>query len=407
MPTGNEAVGDGEARPSGAPPETSPEAATRRSDEFFLAVVSHELRTPLNAVVGWARLLGGGALGPEQTLRAVQAIDRNVNALARIIDDLQEASRVMGGDVGIDLRPIDLVPIIQGALDEIRLRPEAKAIHLTFTSHVPVLVLGDGLRLQQVFANLLSNAVKFTPSGGRIEVRLSSTDAEAEIQVADTGQGIDPAFLPRIFDRFTQADTSTTRRVGGLGLGLALVRAFVERHGGTVQAESAGLGLGATLTVRLPVLLAPEGDETDLPRGEATTTGDPRRLRLHGVRILLVDDDADGREMLTVLLEVQGATVTSTGSVREALDALDALRPDVIVSDIRMPEEDGYTLIRRVRVRDAERGTITPVIALTGYVTREDQTRLLVVGFQAHLRKPVDPSEIVAAIASLAAHGQR
>lgn len=445
MPTENERARDGEAQPSGPPLETSPdrrslldrlrdaneqlvigsmqaqeladqaeaaridaEAASHRKDEFFLAVVSHELRTPLNAVVGWARLLGGGQLEREQALRAVQAIDRNANSLVRIIDDLLEASRIIGGDVRIDLRPIDLVAIIQGALDEVRLPQEAKAIHLTFTSHAALVpVLGDGLRLQQVFANLLSNAIKFTPSGGKVEVRLSSTDAQAEIQVADTGQGIDPAFLPRIFDRFTQADTSTTRRQGGLGLGLALVRAFVERHGGTVQAETAGPGRGATFTVRLPVLLAREWDETDRARREAATAGGPARLRLDGICILLVEDDADGRDVLTVLLEVQGAKVTSTGSVREALDVLDAIRPDVIVSDIGMPEEDGYTLIRRVRAREAERGGTIPVIALTGYVNAEDRTRLLAVGFQAHLRKPIDPDEIVAAIASLTADGQR
>jgi CheY-like chemotaxis protein/anti-sigma regulatory factor (Ser/Thr protein kinase) len=296
------------------------------------------------------------------------------------------------------------VAVIQSALDEVRLPAEAKAIRLTFTGPaVPLPILGDALRLQQVFANLLSNAIKFTPSGEKIEVRITSTDTEAEIQVADTGQGIDPAFLPRIFERFTQADSSTTRRQGGLGLGLALVWAFVERHGGTVRAESAGLGQGATFTVRLPLLVARQTVDTDPARG----AGAAGPIQLDGIRVLVVEDDAEGREVLAALLEVDGANVTSVRSVREALDALDTTRPDVIVSDIGMPDEDGYTFIRRLRSRAAERGGAIPVIALTGYVTPEDKARLLAVGFQAHLRKPVDPDELVVAIASLTADGQR
>ena len=261
------------------------------------------------------------------------------------------------------------------------------------------------IRLQQVFANLLSNAIKFTPSEGTIEVRLVAADGEAEVQVADTGPGIDPAFLPRIFDRFTQADTSTTRRQGGLGLGLAIVRAFVERHGGKVQAKSAGLGQGATFTVRLPLVVAQEADDTRRAYGATTMAQAAGRARLHGVRVLVVEDDADGREVLTALLEVEGAKVTSAGSVREALDVLDGARPDVIVSDIGMPDEDGYTLTRRVRARELERGGAVPMIALTGYVNPDDRDRLFVVGFQATLRKPVDADEIVAAITSLT-HGR-
>jgi CheY-like chemotaxis protein/anti-sigma regulatory factor (Ser/Thr protein kinase) len=335
----------------------------------------------------------------------MQAIERNAKALVRIIDDLLEASRIIGGDVRIDLRPIDLVAVIQAALDEVRLLAEAKALHLTFTGHgASVPIMGDALRLQQVFANLLSNAIKFTPSEGAIEVRLVATDHEAEVQVADTGQGIDPAFLPRIFDRFTQADPSTTRRQSGLGLGLALVRTYVDRHRGTVHAKSAGLGQGATFTVRLPVLRVHETDDTGVARGATTTEQAAGRLRLDGVRVLVVDDDADGREVLTALLEVEGAKVTSAGSVRPALDVLDGMRPDVIVSDIGMPDEDGYTLLRRVRARGLERGGAVPVIALTGYVNPEDRAGLLAVGFQATLRKPVDPDELVAAITSLTAN---
>ena len=237
--------------------------------------------------------------------------------------------------------------------------------------------------------------------------RLLRPSGETEIQVADTGQGIDPAFLPRIFDRFTQADTSTTRTQGGLGLGLSLVRTYVERHGGTVQAKSAGLGQGATFTVRLPVLLAHEADDTGVARGAPTTEQAAGRLRLDGVRVLVVEDDADGREVLTALLEVEGAKVTSAGSVRAALDVLDGVRPDVIVSDIGMPDEDGYSLARRVRAREFVRGGGIPMIALTGYVNPEDRARLLAVGFQATLRKPLDADDIVAAIVSLTSgHGK-
>ncbi len=445
MPTEDERARDSEARPSGRPQETSPdqqplldqlrdaneqlvigsvqaqeradhaeaaridaEAAGRKKDEFFLAVVSHELRTPLNAVVGWARLLGGGQLEPERARLAMQAIERNAKSLIRIIDDLLEASRIIGGDVRTELHPIDLAAVIQGALDEVRLTAEAKALHLTFAgTATPVPVLGDALRLEQVFSNLLSNAIKFTPSGGTIEVRLTSTETEAEIQVADTGQGIDPAFLPRIFDRFTQEDTSTVRRQGGLGLGLAIVWTFVERHGGTVKAESAGPGQGARFTVRLPTLVAHEADDTDPARGTTTTAGAAGRIPLDGVRVLLVEDDADAREVIEVLLEVDGAQVTSVGSVREALDVLDTMRADVIVSDVGMPGEDGYTLIRRVRARGAEHGGGIPVVALTGYVNPEDRARLFALGFQAHLRKPVDSDELVAAIAPLVASRSR
>jgi CheY-like chemotaxis protein/nitrogen-specific signal transduction histidine kinase len=380
------------------------ETANRVKDEF-LAVVSHELRTPLNAVLGWTHLLDGGRLGPRQIVTAIHTIDRNAKTLARIIDDLLDISRIVGGAIRIDPVPVDLVAVIHGALDEIRLIAEAKGVTLTFGCDVaPRLVGGEALRLQQVVANLLSNSVKFTPSGGKVDVQLTSTEAWAEIQVADTGRGIAAEFLPHIFERFTQADASTTRRQGGIGLGLAIVKALVERHGGTVQAGSPGPGRGATFTIRIPVMAPREADELERRVLQEGTTS-PATPRLDGVRVLLTDDDADGRQVLTLILELAGAKVTGVESVRAALSVLDSFRPDVLVSDVGLPEEDGYALIRHVRSRDAARGQITPAIALTGYVRADDRARLLAAGFQLHLPQPVDASEIVRAIASLATTG--
>jgi signal transduction histidine kinase/CheY-like chemotaxis protein len=383
---------------------TVAETANRLKDEF-LAVVSHELRTPLNAVLGWARVLGDVQLDPARAASAVHTIERNAKVLARIIDDLLDASRIIAGKVRIDPLPVDLVAVIQGAFDEVRLSAEAKGVSLTFTCHaIPGPVGGDTLRLQQVVANLLSNAVKFTPSGGSVDVRLTSTGSEAEIQVADTGEGIAPDFLPRLFERFTQADTSTTRRQGGIGLGLSIVKALVELHGGTVHAESPGAGRGATFTVRMPVT-PQDVDEVEQVRIAQRAAAVPPRL--DGIRVLLVEDDADGRQVLTIILELAGAQVDAVESVREAMKALDVHRPNVVMSDIGLPDEDGYALVRRLRARDEAHGGGTPAIALTGYVTSEDRARLLAAGFQVYLRKPVEPSEIVAAVASLTATRRR
>jgi len=375
------------------------ENANRLKDEF-LAVVSHELRTPLNAILGWVQMVGGGRLDPVRTAQAIQTIERNAKALARIIDDLLDIARIFGGNVRIDPVSVDLVAVIRGALDEVRPVAEAKAVRLTFSPHaVPDPVAGDPLRLQQVVANLLSNAVKFTPSGGRIEVRLASTGSHAEIQVADTGQGIAPEFLPRLFERFSQADSSTTRRHGGIGLGLAIVKALVERHGGTVQAESRGLGKGATFTVRIPFL--PSYVVEKIGFRDQETSG-ARPTRLDGISVLLAEDDVDGRQVLKLILEIAGAKVEAVATVRAALRALDGLPPDVLISDIGMPDEDGYALIRYLRAREVDRGGNTPAIALTGYVGSDDRARLLASGFQVFIRKPVEPSDIIAAVASLA-----
>jgi CheY-like chemotaxis protein/two-component sensor histidine kinase len=381
------------------------ETANWLRDEF-LALVSHEMRTPLNAVLSWARLLGGGRLDPGRTVNAIDTIERNAKALARIVDDLVDISRIIGGRIRVDQMPVDVVAVIETAVDEIRLAAAAKAVDLAFTCRVvPNPVEGDALRLQQVVANLLSNAVKFTPSGGKVDVRLTQTDSEAEIQIADTDQGIAAEFLPYIFERFTQADTSTTRRHGGLGLGLAIVKALVERHGGTVRAESRSVGKGATFTVRIPVL-APHAVE-EVVRLPLVETPAAAPSRLDGILVLLAEDDADGRQVVTLILELAGAKVEAVGSVREALSALNGFRPDVLVSDVGMPDEDGYALVRQLRAREADRGGSIPAIALTGYVTPEDRARLLGAGFQMHLGKPVEPSDIVAAVASLAARGGR
>jgi signal transduction histidine kinase/ActR/RegA family two-component response regulator len=379
------------------------ETANHLKDEF-LANVSHELRTPLNAVLGWARLLGGGQLDAARALNAIRTIERNVHALARIIDDLLDASRILGGKIHIEPLPLDLVAIAQGALDQVRFAAEAKGLQIGFSCpSEPEAVAGDALRLQQVVTNLLANAVKFTPSNGSIELVVRAAGSHAEIQVADTGLGIDPAFLPRIFDRFTQADASTTRRHGGLGLGLSIVRGLVERHGGTVHAESPGLGHGATFTVRLPVLPNIAPVNTVAIGDAATTAAAAGRVRLDGLRVVLVEDDFDARQVLTLLLELAGASVTPVGSVHEALGAVDSVQPHVIVSDIGMPGEDGFALMRALRAREGERGSALPAIALTGYVGPDSQARILAAGFQMHLRKPIEPDEVVAAVGRLAA----
>ena len=375
--------------------------ANRLKDEF-LAVISHELRNPLNAVLGWSRLLAGGQLAPARAAEALASIERNATALARIIDDLLDVSRLIGGNFRIDTQPVDLVAVVHGALDGMRLAAEAKALRLTFTSPVvPGPVAGDAARLQQVVTNLLSNAIKFTPAGGMVEVTLGSSDAHEQIRVADTGRGIEAEFLPHVFDRFSQADPSTTRRQGGIGLGLAIVRALVERHGGTVHAESPGLDQGATFTVRLPTV-----SDRETPHVEPRDSRAP--VRLDGCRVLLVEDDDDGRAVLALILDLAGAQVAAARSVREAVDVLGTMRPDVIVSDIGLPDEDGVALIRHVRAREAEgAGGAIPAIALTGYARPEDRALLLDAGFQIHVHKPVDPVELVASIAALVPHPLR
>ena len=379
------------------------EQANHLKDEF-LATVSHELRTPLNAVLGWARMLGEQQLSPDRTRHAIAAIERSAATLAHLIEDLLDVSRIVAGTLRLAPQPIDLVAVTAAALDVVRPLAAAKNVHLAFepaSDNRPI--SGDAGRIQQVVWNLLANAVKFTPEGGRVDVFVEPSQGHMELRVVDTGQGLSPDFLPHVFERFRQADAATTRRHTGLGLGLALVRQLVELHGGTVEAASPGEGRGATFTVRLPLLpVAHAGDmggTAERRIAASATSPRPRGPRLDALRILVVDDSADGRALTSLLLTQAGARVTAVASVRDALHALSAERPDVLVSDIGLPDEDGYALIRQIRRHEADHGGFLPAVALTGYARAEDRARVLATGFQAHVAKPVEPIELTAAIA--------
>ncbi len=362
----------------------------------FLMTLSHELRTPLSAVVVWARLLGNGKLDATKMPRALEAIERNVASLTRLVEDLTDVSRIAAGKLRLKAGPVDLWGVIAAAIVAVRPAARAKGIRLKSIGGAARRVWGDGGRLQQVVWNLLSNAIKFTPEGGGVEIRVGLADGRAQIVVSDTGRGIGPDFLPFVFERFRQADSATTRTHGGLGLGLAIVRQLVELHGGTVRAESPGEGQGATFTVSLPIptfqLDGAEGHEAP---------GKVDAPSLEGLRVLVVDDEADARESLTVVLEQCGAVVTAVASAREALGALAHQRPDILVSDIGMPEEDGYSLIEKVRVLEAQRGGRIPAVALTAYAAPEDRRRALAAGYELHVPKPVTPEELVTAVANL------
>jgi PAS domain S-box-containing protein len=382
----------------------------RLKDEF-LATLSHELRTPLTAVLGWTRLLGTGQLDEATGKRALETIERNALSQVQLIDDILDVSRVIRGKLRLNVRATDLVPVIEAAVDSVRPAAEAKGIRLQVILDPQAgPISGDPDRLQQVVWNLLSNAIKFTPKEGRVQVVLARINSHLEITISDTGQGIPAEFLPYVFDRFRQADPTPTRAHGGLGLGLAIVRHLVELHGGSVRAESAGVGAGSTFRVSLP-LLATSRAET-APPGES---GEAQRERvgsyfagldcppeLAGVRVLLVEDDADSRELLIMVLQHCRAEVVAAAGSDEAMRALEGWRPDVIISDIEMPGEDGYTFIRRLRGLPAERGGDTPAAALTAYARAEDRMRALVAGFQLHVPKPVEPAELVTVVASLA-----
>ena len=379
------------------------EKANRSKDEF-LATVSHELRTPLNAVLGWARMLTSKQLNEERSAHALETIERNATALAHIIDDLLDISRIVAGTLHLAHYPVDLVGITQAAVEAVRPLAAAKSIRLQFApdpSSAEV-VSGDAGRLEQVVVNLLSNAVKFTPENGRVDVSVKRTGPSLELTIEDNGEGIAPAFLPQVFDRFRQADGAASRRHGGLGLGLAIVRQIVELHQGTVRADSAGLGKGATFTVLLPIVTAPE----DL-RSRAGAPSAPALERLDGLHVLVVEDNADGLEVMSLMIEQAGAKVTGAASVREAFEALESLQPDALVSDIGLPDEDGYGLIKRLRAREAERGGFLPAVAMTGFARTEDRARILAAGFQIHVPKPINPAELTAAIAAVARDPRR
>jgi signal transduction histidine kinase len=382
---------------------TAAEAASRARDQF-LSILSHELRAPLNAVYGWATLLERGQLDPEQSQRAVQIILRNVNAQVRLVDDLLDVSRLASGRLRLNVQAVDLRGVVEDAVDAIRPAADAKGIRLQAVLASPGgPVSGDPDRLQQVVWNLVSNAVKFTPKGGRIQIQLQRVNSHVEVIVTDTGQGINPEVLPYIFDRLRQGDSSSTRAHGGLGIGLALVRSLVELHGGSVFAESPGNGQGATFVVKLPLMVAhiPE------PTAGASDALDPyvaavAGVSLAGIRVLVVDDDSTARELNREILLQSGGEVRACTSGDEALDVLRQWRPDVMVSDIEMPGMDGYSLIRQVRMLDPDQGGKTPAIALSAYSRPEDRVRSLIAGFNFHVSKPVEPSELTAIVASLA-----
>ncbi|MGI8500732.1 MAG: hybrid sensor histidine kinase/response regulator [Hassallia sp.] len=383
---------------------TEAETANRLKDEF-LATLSHELRTPLNAMSGWTQLLTTRKFDETTTARALETINRNTKSLKILIEDVLDVSRIITGKLNLKVTPVELITVVEAALDTVRPAAEAKEIRLENISDSSVgLVLGDANRLQQIVWNLVSNAIKFTPHGGRVDVQLVQLDSHVQIRVRDTGEGIAAEFLPYVFERFRQADSSSTRSHGGLGLGLAIVRHLVELHGGTVRAESPGIGQGATFIVTLPCKSVSVQQVTP----EQLSPTEPNKVAenclpiLEGLRVLIVDDEADARDLITAMLEPLGVEVMAAASAIEALVALQAFQPDVLISDIGMPGENGYALIRQLRALEQKQGGRIPAVALTAYARAEDRTQALLAGFQLHVSKPVNQAELAAVVANLA-----
>jgi signal transduction histidine kinase len=378
------------------------EAANHMKDEF-LATLSHELRTPLNSILGWAQLLKMGNSTEEDLMNGLEVIERNAKAQAKIIEDLLDVSRIISGKLELETRPVSLVDLVDASVEAAQLNSISKG--LTFERHYESdmpLVCVDSTRFQQVVWNLLSNAVKFTPDGGQIDVAVKRLDRAAEISVSDTGDGIAPEFLPFVFERFRQADASTARRHGGLGIGLAIVRQLVEMHGGQVQVFSRGHGQGTTFRVRIPTIDSPAAASSIPDAGKdnlARLPMDPQPSLL-GIRVMVVDDEQDAREFVRKLLTQCNADVVEASCTKDALNLLETYRPDVLVSDIGMPDADGYALIRELRSRPD--GVDIPAIALTAYARPEERRHALAAGFQMHIAKPLDPNELVGAIKSLA-----
>ena len=379
------------------------EESNRLKDEF-LATVSHELRTPLTAILGWSRLLEEGSLDDQVANQAIESIRRNAKAQTRIVDDILDVSRIITGNLLFDLHPVELAPVIEAAINAVRPTADAKGVRLEaeFDS-APLVVSGDANRLQQVIWNLISNGVKFTEKGGCVSLCLRQVNSSVEIKVADTGQGISPEFLPFVFDRFRQADSTSTRQHGGLGLGLAIARHLVEIHGGTIRAESPGNGSGATFTLKLPLVNC--GDKASvLGTTEVVIPESPYQPQelLSGLSVLVVDDDVDTLELMATALKSRQANVTAVSSAVDALIAIKANRPDVLISDIAMPNEDGYALIEKVRLLDHGEDQAIPAVAITAYAKEEDRERALSSGFQIYLPKPVELTELVSVIARAA-----
>jgi PAS domain S-box-containing protein len=379
------------------------QTANRMKDEF-LATVSHELRTPLTAILGWARIIRGGKLDPARFLRGLDVIERNGRAQAAIIDDILDVSRIITGKLRLELDAIDLSAVVQAAIDTVRPAADAKNIRLEWKSDLPnQRYSGDPDRLQQIVWNLLSNAIKFTPRDGHVEIATTQINSHIELSVTDSGQGIHADFLPHVFDRFRQADGTSTRRHGGLGLGLAIVRHLVELHGGTVEVDSPGEGLGATFKVRLPVrAVQVSARERSEPRQVMQVVPRLQSQPLAGLTVLVVDDEPDARELIATVLDQAGARAITAGGAESALELLARERPDVLLSDIGMSGSDGYALMRQVRALSAAEGGRIPAAALTAYSRAEDARKAIASGFQRHVAKPVEPEALIAQVAALA-----
>ena len=388
---------------------TAVQEADRLKDEF-LAVLSHELRTPLNAILGYARLLRGGILTDAKAERGLETLERNAISLTQIVEDVLDMSRIVSGKLRLDVQPVELPLIVHNAIATVQPAADAKGVRLqTIVDPRVGPVSGDPDRLQQVFWNLLSNAVKFTPRKGRVQTRLECVNSHVEISVSDTGAGIAPDFLPHVFERFRQGEGGTTRKTGGLGLGLSIVRHIVESHGGTVQASSDGQNRGATFRVRLPLMIVHAEELTDARQHPRTERMVPLTglSDLSGIRVLAVDDEEDSLGLLRAVLEAAGATVTTTSSGLDALERIAVVKPHVLVVDLGMPEMDGFALISRIRAASDPDVRDIPAAALTAFARSEDRTRALQRGFEMHLAKPVDPGELVASVATLVRRSRR
>ncbi len=380
------------------------EAANRAKDEF-LAVVSHELRTPLTPVFAWLMILRSDGIDEARRQNGLEVIERNVKSQAQLIEDLLDISRIISGKLRLDVRPIELGPVVESAVESVQSAADAKEIRLQVVLDPrAVNMSGDPERLQQVVWNLLTNAIKFTPKGGRVQVFLQCVNSHVELVVSDTGAGIAPQFLPFVFERFKQADSTTTRKHGGLGIGLSIVYTLVELHGGRVRVESEGEGKGATFTVELPISVVPPNRLADRvhPTAAAEAGHVDMTSYLSGLRVLVVDDDPDTLETISFILEQSGARVRTESSAKAALATLQSWRPDLLVSDIGMPEEDGFELIRKVRALTPEMGGATPALALTAYARVTDRLKVLRAGFQMHVPKPIEPAELITVVGSLA-----
>jgi CheY-like chemotaxis protein len=378
--------------------------ASRVKDEF-LATLSHELRTPLNAILGYARMIRSGLITGEQGSRAIETIERNATSLSQIVGDVLDVSRIVAGRMRLNVQPVDLPEVVRSALDAVRPAADAKGVRLeTVIDPYAAPIAGDPDRLQQVIWNLVSNAVKFTPRGGRTQVRLERVNSHMEVIVSDTGIGISHDFLPHIFEPFRQADSGTTRERGGLGLGLAIARQLVEMHGGTIYAASGGVGAGTTFRVKLPLMIVhPEAYQEQRLHPRSERGGEPISVPdLSGIRVIAVDDDRDALRLVREILEVTQADVLTADSAEQALALLERQAADVLVADLGMPKIDGFELIARVRRAIDPRVRAIPAAALTAYARSEDRTKALRAGFQLHLAKPIDPGELMAAVASLA-----